>query len=62
MRSAGLENAVVDFRNLPSSGAWLREKIVSQPLGYIPMRANWTDVLDGMVFTRVMTLSNLATR
>ena len=51
---AGLENAVVSFRDLGQEGAWLRERILSRPLGHKPMEADWTQVLDGMVFTRTM--------
>jgi erythromycin esterase len=52
---AGLENAVVDFRSAGKDGEWLRRPLVARPLGYSPMRGDWTTVLDGMVFTRRMT-------
>jgi erythromycin esterase len=51
---AGFDNAVVGFRQLQDDGAWLRSGIPARPLGYRLMRADWTQVLDGMVFTRKM--------
>jgi erythromycin esterase len=62
MRSAGLENAIINFRNLPSSGIWLRQRIFSRPLGYAPKLADWTSILDGMMFTREMSPSTGFTR
>jgi erythromycin esterase len=43
----------VDFRGLPPEH-WLRGPVVARPLGYSPMRADWTQVFDAMVFTDVM--------
>ena len=54
--------AILDFRNLPPGGEWLRSPLVSGPLGYSPMSADWTRVLDGVMYTRVMTPSTPATR
>jgi len=54
--AAGLENAIIDFRGLPEQH-WIREPLVSRPLGHAPMRADWTRVVDGMVFNRTMTPS-----
>jgi erythromycin esterase len=56
--SAGLENAVIDFRNISGGGEWLGTRLVSRPLGYTPMRARWNRILDGMVYTRVMIPSS----
>ncbi|UCG51640.1 MAG: erythromycin esterase family protein [Candidatus Latescibacterota bacterium] len=47
----------VDYRGLPSDGQWLAEPLVSWPLGYSPARADWTQVMDGLLCTRVMTPS-----
>ncbi len=52
---ADLDAAIVDFRRSPAGGEWLREELKSRPLGYLEMTAAWNDVLDGMVFIRVMT-------
>lgn len=53
MARAGLMDAIIGFRDLPSD-AWLRQKLVSRPLGYTSMRADWTSVFDGVVFNRRM--------
>jgi erythromycin esterase len=60
--AAGFTNAVVDFRHLDGSGAWLRQKLTSRPLGHSDMAADWTNVFDGVVFTRTMFPSTLAKR
>ncbi len=57
---AGFENAFVDFRRLGPDGAWLREKLIARPFGYINRQANWTEMFDGIVFTRKMTASTRA--
>ena len=54
---ADLDAAIVDFRRSPAGGEWLGEELKSRPLGYSEMTASWDDVLDGMVFIRVMTPS-----
>lgn len=60
MHRAGLDNAIVDFRNPPSGGEWLRQPLVSRPFGYAEMKADWTRVLDGMMFMREMRRSTRA--
>ena len=52
---AGLTNAFVDFRRPPR---WLRTPIVARLLGYTEMRADWTRVVDGVVFLRTMQRSH----
>jgi erythromycin esterase len=52
--AAGLENAVIDFRHLDDSGAWLKEKLFSRPLGHSDMTAQWPQHFDGVLFTRKM--------
>ncbi len=49
-----LENAFVDFRNRPAGGEWLGDRLIMRPLGNRPMEADWTAVLDAVVFTRTM--------
>ena len=51
-----LNNAFVDLRGV-EAGAWLARPLVSRPLGHALMTADWTQVLDAMVFTRTMTPS-----
>ena len=50
----------VDYRSLDDDGAWLSEPLESWPLGYLEMIADWTQVMDGLVYTRVMTPSTRA--
>jgi erythromycin esterase len=54
MHEAGLENAIVDFRSPASGSEWLRQPLIARPMGYSEMVADWGNVLDGMVYTRVM--------
>jgi erythromycin esterase len=57
---AGLELAIVDFRRPPAGGGWLRQPLLSRPLGYLEMRADWGEVVDGMLYTRTMAPSTRA--
>jgi len=50
---AGLKNAFLDFRGLPEDH-WLRHELGARPLGYGSMKADWTRVMDGIVFTDEM--------
>jgi erythromycin esterase len=45
--------ALLDFTDVPPDH-WLREPQVARPLGYEEMRANWTQVMDGLLFLRTM--------
>lgn len=54
MGRAGLEYAIVDFRNPPEGGEWLKEEIVCRALGYSPIPALWANSMDGIMFTRLM--------
>ena len=60
MKRADLEYAIVDFRHPPRGGEWLRDSMVSRPLGYAEMTARWPVVMDGMMFTRDMMASTRA--
>jgi erythromycin esterase len=60
--AAGFDNAILDFRKADQSGAWLHEKLPAKFLGYGYMSADWTNVFDGVVFTRTMFPSTLAKR
>jgi erythromycin esterase len=51
------ENA---FRRPPPGGAWLRQPLLSRPLGYLEMRADWGEVLDGLLYLRTMAPSTRA--
>ena len=54
MNAAGYENSILDFRHLPKNADWLRQKLTSRPMGYGPMKADWTQIMDGMMFIREM--------
>jgi erythromycin esterase len=60
-QEAGLVNAFVDFRSRPAGGEWLRD-VYARPFGYGEVHGDWTRVLDGMIYTRDMVPSTLATR
>jgi len=59
MSRAGLQNAIVDFRGAGGALTWLSTPMISRPLGK-EMEADWTTILDGMFFTRVMERSTPA--
>jgi len=54
------DNAFLDLRRLPAGGDWLKTPLVSRPSGYVPELADWSQVLDAMVFTRTMRPSTSA--
>ncbi len=56
MHRAGLKQAFVDLRGLPP-GHWLRKRQVARPVSYAPMRADWSQVYDGLLFIDTMTPS-----
>jgi len=52
---AGLENAIIDLRNTNTpESSWLKEKIIARPMGYSGTYADWSKVLDGIIYTRRM--------
>jgi erythromycin esterase len=52
---AGLTSAFVDFRGAPP---WLHTQIAGQIIGHTEMCADWTRVVDGVVFLRKMERSH----
>ena len=60
LHRACLEHAIVDFRRPPAGGEWLRGPLVSRPLGHQEMRAPWGEVVDGLMFSRVVAPSTQA--
>jgi erythromycin esterase len=60
--STTFQNAFLDLRIVPASCLWLHSPILSGPLGYSPFTADWSKVLDGIIYTRVMKPSTKATR
>ncbi|HWB10426.1 MAG TPA: erythromycin esterase family protein [Pirellulales bacterium] len=62
LSAAGYEHAFLDFRHRDKDGAWLSQQLASRPLGHADSRADWTQVFDGLVFTRTMTGSDRVKR
>lgn len=54
MNRVNFEYAIVNFRQPPKGGEWLQDSMVSRPLGHKEMTANWSKVMDGMMFIREM--------
>ncbi|HEV2720950.1 MAG TPA: erythromycin esterase family protein, partial [Thermoanaerobaculia bacterium] len=52
---AGLQTAFVDLRRAP---AWLHQPMAAQILGHREMRADWSGVVDGVLFLRRMERSH----
>ncbi len=49
---ASLQNAFVDFRHTPADGRWLHTTLTARPLFWVEMDADWTRVMDGVVFLK----------
>lgn len=56
---AGLDNAIIDFRRAPR---WLRAPMAAQLTSHTEMRADWTKVVDGVLFLRKMERSHRAAK
>lgn len=54
---AGLELAIVDFQRGPQ---WLRTPMAAQVVGHVEMEADWSQVVDGLMFIRKMERSHKA--
>jgi erythromycin esterase len=54
----GLEFAFLDLHTLPAGGAWLQEELYSRVIGHSEMQADWTNILDGMLFIQEMAPSS----
>jgi erythromycin esterase len=52
LAAAGYDVAFLDYRRPPTGGEWLRERLMSRPLGNNAAEAVWPDVIDGVVFFR----------
>ncbi|HUT94865.1 MAG TPA: erythromycin esterase family protein [Thermoguttaceae bacterium] len=60
LHSAGMPYAFVDFRSLPPGGEWLRKPLVSRPMGYSMMEADWPKAFDAVFYTEEMFPSTKA--
>ena len=57
----GHEFMFLDFRRLRSDPHhWIREGVVARPLGYSPMKTDWTRHFDAVIFTDTMEPSTRA--
>jgi erythromycin esterase len=54
--------AFLDYRRPAPGGEWLRERLVSRPLGNLASEAVWPDVIDGAVFFRRLVPGTAARR
>ncbi len=55
---ASFESAFVDFRHPPAGGRWLHTVLTAKFLGFTEMQADWTGVVDGVVFIKRMERSH----
>lgn len=60
LHRTGHEYAFLDLRRIPYGGEWLREPLLSRPMGHSPMTADWTQVADAVFFIREMQPSTVA--
>ncbi len=49
-----LEYALVDFRHPAEGGEWLRQEILARPFDHVSESADWTEIMDGIMFIRKM--------
>jgi len=47
------DTAILDLTGVPEE-SWLSRPQIARPLGYSEMRADWTQVMDGLMFIRTM--------
>jgi erythromycin esterase len=55
---ASFETAFLDFRHPPSGGRWLHSMLTAKLLGHTEMQADWTRVVDGVIFIKRMERSH----
>ncbi|NUO82269.1 erythromycin esterase family protein [candidate division KSB1 bacterium] len=46
--------ALLDWRSLPTEAHWLADTLLARPMGFVPMRARWPEIMDGVLFIREM--------
>jgi erythromycin esterase len=62
LAAAGHDVAFLDYRRPAPGGEWLRERLMSRPLGNSAFEAVWPDVIDGVVFFRRLVPATAARR
>lgn len=55
---ASFQTAFLDFRHAPSGSRWLHTPLTAKFLGHTEMQADWTRVVDGVVFVEKMERSH----
>jgi erythromycin esterase len=55
---ASFHTAFLDFRRPPAGGRWLHSMLTAKLLGHTEMQADWTRVVDGVVFIKRMERSH----
>ena len=51
LEGLGYENSYIDLRN-PKNPEWLKQKFVSRPLGNNEMEGVWSNITDGIFYTK----------
>lgn len=59
LHDTGHPIAFLDFRALHNTDHWLTTPHDSRPMGYGFMRADWTSVMDGLIYIETMTPSHM---
>ena len=59
MHQAGLKRGFIDLRRLPADH-WLRRRLVARPVSHSLMRADWSQVYDGVFYIDTMRPSTSA--
>lgn len=57
---AGFEYAILDFRGAQAQSSFLVSELLCRPFGYQYRLANWTNIMDGIMYTKTMIPSTLA--
>jgi len=47
----------LDFNTINKDEFWLKERMISRPLGYSEMKADWTNIYDGIFYIHHMSPS-----
>lgn len=55
---ASFQTAFLDFRHPPRGARWLHTQLTAKFLGYTEMQADWTHVVDGVLFVERMERSH----
>lgn len=59
INETGVENCLIDFRQMGNECFLKNSKVLSRPMGYGYMKANISQIMDGIIFNKTMTKSEL---